>query len=337
MIRTQARSLRFDHAAETPEHSLQPRIDRPSGPISRVVGLYQTLLRKTLEHFFPNAILEVQGDRSVIDWDGSSDETHYRFTDDLDGVGLEIEWLGTHLSFRSESPVPLLPLERRLVEVVVQALDRRFRGLFDQSLVDRLERFQYLTEDLIITDFLQPIGPYRVPAAIEALRVAALSTYENKRVSTGALLLGTDHDPANPDRTNTEGAPRFNARLTGIKGFHRLCDGVQTLFLVDTKGDLFRMADIELWANQVQGDAALEHPCPRPYQSHASATREGGHVCLVLTPNQEIKIFAAGTMLFSLSDARWRCSTSPASSPPGVRPWGTPRHPRWHSGCSRPL
>ena len=186
MIKTQTESLRFDHAVETPEQSLQARTERPSGPISRVVGLYQTLLRKTLEHFFPNAILEVQGDRSVIDWDGSPNEIHYRFTDDLDGVGLEIEWLGTHLSFRPESPVPLLPLERRMVEVVVQALDRRFRGLFDQDFADRLERFQYLTEDLIITDFLQPVSPYRVPAALEALRVAALSTYQNRRLSTGA-------------------------------------------------------------------------------------------------------------------------------------------------------
>ena len=77
--------------------------------------------------------------------------------------------------------MPLLPLERRLVEVVVQALDLRFRGLFDQDLADRLERFQYLTEDLIIADFLQPVSPYRIPAALEALRVAALSTYENRR------------------------------------------------------------------------------------------------------------------------------------------------------------
>ncbi|HMF36795.1 MAG TPA: hypothetical protein VKF17_09150, partial [Isosphaeraceae bacterium] len=169
---------------------MQARTERPSGPISQVVGLYQTRLRKTLEHFFPNAILEVQGDRSVIDWDGSPNEIHYRCTDDLDGVGLEIEWLGTHLSFRPESPVPLLPLERRMVEVVVQALDRRFRGFYDQDFADRMERFQYLTEDLIITDFLQPVSPYRVPAALEALRVAALSTYENRRLSTGALLLG---------------------------------------------------------------------------------------------------------------------------------------------------
>jgi DNA integrity scanning protein DisA with diadenylate cyclase activity len=277
-----------------------------------MVGLYQTLLRKTLEHFFPNALLEVLGDRSVIDWDGSPDENYYRLIDGADGVGLEIEWLGTHLSFRPESPVPLLPLERRMVEIVVKALDLRFRGLFDARLVDRLERFQYLTEDLIVADFLHAVAPNRIPAAIEALRVAALSTYENQRVSTGALLLGTDHDPADPGRDNAEGAPRFNARLTSIKGFHRLTDGVRTVFLVDKPGNLLRMTDIEAWADRVQGTEPPEHPCPRPYLPHARATRAGGHVCVTLTPTQEIKVFAAGTMVFSLSDARWRLLDIPS-------------------------
>jgi hypothetical protein len=331
-MRTMTRSLRLDHPVQTPEQSLLARTERPSGPISRVVGLYQSLLRKTLEHFFPNAVLDVQGDRSVIDWDGSPDETYYRIMDDADGLGLDIEWLGTHLCFRPESPVPLLPLERRIVEVVVQALDLRFRGLFDQDLVDRVDRFQYVTEDLIIADFLRPVGRNRIPAALEALRVAALSTYENRRVTTGALLLGTDRDPADPGRPNTQGAPRFNARLTAIKGFHRLCDGAQTLFVVDLQGNLLRMADIERWADQVQGAEPPEHPCPRQYLSHAKATRSGGHVCLVLTPSQEIKVFEAGTMLFSHSDARWRLLDIPSkfaawreavgrTSPPDLALW----------------
>ena len=289
------------------------RPERPIGPISRVVGLYHSLLRKSLEHFFPDAVLEVQGDRSIIDWDGSPDESQYRITHDDDGLGLLIEWLGTRLGFRPGSPVPLLPLERRLVEAIVRALDLRFRGLFDQNLTDRLERFQYLTEDLIIADFVRPLSPYRIPAALEALRVAALSTYENRRVSTGALLLGTDRDPADPDRVNTGGAPRFSARLTGIKGFHRLCDGVQTLFVVDHVGNLFRIVDIAGWADRVHGSQPPEHPCPRPFYGHARATAAGGHVCLVLSPSQEIKVFSAGTMLFSFSDARWRMHDIPSN------------------------
>jgi DNA integrity scanning protein DisA with diadenylate cyclase activity len=306
MMGVSSRSLRFDVATEKSEKALLARPERPIGPISRVVGLYQSLLRKTLEHFFADAILESEGDRSVIDWDGSPEDVHYRIIEDGDGLSLSIEWLGTRLGFRPGSPVPLLALERRLVEAIVRALDLRFRSLFDLDLADRLDRFQYLTEDLIIADFLRPVSPYRIPAALEALRVAALSTYENRRLSTGALLLGTDHDPADPDRANEAGAPRFNARLTAIKGFHRLCDGVQTLFLVDQSGSLFRMVDIEGWADRVHGSRPPEHPCPRPYVNHARATAAGGHICLVLSPSQEIKVFSGGTMLFSFSDARWR-------------------------------
>ena len=311
-MKTQTRSLRFDHAAETPEQSLQARTERPSGPISRVVGLYQTLLRKTLEHFFPNAILEAQGDRSVIDWDGSPDETHYRFIDDLDGVGLDIEWLGTHLSFRPESPVPLLPLERRMVEVVVQALDRRFRGLFDQDLADRLERFQYLIEDLIITDFLQPVSPYRVPAALEALRVAALSTYENRRLSMGALLLGSDRDPADP----SEAIPRGPLGSTPGSPPSKVSTGSATVCKPCSSS--IARATFSGWPISSTGPSGSreptspDHPCPRQYQSHAKATRQGGHICLVLTPSQEIKVFAGGTMMFSLSDARWRLLDIPS-------------------------
>ena len=41
----------------------------------------------------------------------------------------------------SGQPVPLLPTERRLVEVIVEAIDLRFRGLFNQELSHRLDRF----------------------------------------------------------------------------------------------------------------------------------------------------------------------------------------------------
>jgi DisA bacterial checkpoint controller nucleotide-binding len=282
------------------------RVERPPAPISRIVGAYQLVLRRTLEHFFPDAQLIAVGDRSVIDWDGSPDETYYRLLDDPDGLGVEIEWLGTRLTFQPGYPAPLLATERRLVETVVEAIDLRFRGLFNQELPNRLDRFQYQTEDLIIADYLKSIDSFRIPAALEALRVAALSTYENRRVSTGALLLGTDYDPAAPHQTNVPGAPSFNARLTAIKGFHRLCDGVRTLFLVDRQGDLARMIDVAHWAQVAQGDESLMQPCPREYVNHAKATRRGGHVCLVLTPWQEIKVFAEGRLMFSFSDARWR-------------------------------
>ena len=306
----------FRNARKRMHHPLDSkstlRGERAIGSISRVVGVFHMVLRRTLEHFFPDAVLDVAGDRSIIDWDGSADETYYRLHDDIEGLGVEIEWLGTRLMFQPGNPSPLLATERRMVEVIVEAIDMRFRGLFNQELSHRFDRFQYQTEDLIVADYLDSIAPYRIPAALEALRVAALSTYENRKVSTGALLLGTEHDQAAPAYTNIEGAPSFTARLTAIKGFHRLCDGVRTLFLVDRQGDLVRLIDIARWAETTQGSEPLAHPCPRPDVSHAKATRSGGHVCLVLSPAQEIKVFAEGTMMFSFSDARWRLLDIPS-------------------------
>jgi hypothetical protein len=280
--------------------------ERQAGPISRVVGLYQTFLRRALEHFFPDAVLDIESDRSFINWDGSPLEEHFVVSSEPDGVGLLIDWFRTRYVFQHASPTPFLPAERRLIDIILQSLDLRFRGMFDSDVAHRLERFQYALEDVILTEYLDPPDPFRVPAVLESLRVAALSTYENRRVSMGALLLGSSYEPLFPGWVNPEGAPRFNARLTAIKGFHRLCDGVKTVFLVDRQGDLMRAVDIERWSAQMYGNAPLPVPCPRLYVSHARATQSGGHVCLVLTPAQEIKVFAEGTLAFGFSDARWR-------------------------------
>ncbi len=90
------------------------------------------------------------------------------------------------------------------------------------------------------------------------------------------MLLGTERDPAAPERMNREGAPNFNARLTAIKGFHRLCDGVRTVFLVDLQGDLMRLIDVADWAGTVQGVDPPVHPCPHAYRDHAKATPAPG-------------------------------------------------------------
>lgn len=280
--------------------------ERQTGAVSKVVGLFQMYLRRSLEHFFPDAALDVVGDRSFIEWDDSPYQRHYLVENDPDGLGVAIEWFRTRYVLQPSSPSPFLPSERKLIETVLAALDLRFRGLFDTDAAHRIDRFHYVLEDLVVTDFLNPEEPYRVPAALEALRVAALSTYENRRVSSGALLLGTEHDPAAPGRINPDGAPRFNTRLNAIKGFHRLCDGVRTVFIVAHNGELSRAVDIHVWAERAQGHEPLEHPCPRDYKSHAKATRAGGHICLVLTPAQEIKVFANGVLSFAFSDARWR-------------------------------
>jgi hypothetical protein len=283
-----------------------------TGAMSRVVGLYQTMLRRSLELFFPDGVLEPAGDRSFIALDLPDEGNSFRFADDPEGFGVEIEWFRTRYVFLPGTPVPFLPSERHLIESVVRVIDRRYRSMFDPEALHREEMFQYAVEDLIIAEDLKTPDPIRIPAALEALRVGALSTYENRRVSTGVLLLGTENDPTSPNRKNLPDAPRYGVRLSAIKTIHRICDGIRTLFLVDRRGDLAWAVDIRRWASQAQGNLPLKIPCPRPYHEHARATLTGGHVALVLSPAQEIKVFAQGTLMFAFSDSRWRILDIPS-------------------------
>lgn len=280
--------------------------DRPSAAASRVVGLYQMLMRRSLEHFFPDAVLEPAGDRSFIGLDAAELTRNYVVEDDPAGVGVEIELFQTRYLLAPGSPAPFLGSERRLIESAMRVLDRRFRAIYDPESVAREETYQYAVEDQVVAEFLETPGLGRIAPALEALRVAALSSYENRRVSSGALLLGTEEDPAYPGRGNPPGAPRYNVRLSAIKSFHRICDGLRTVYVVDRAGDLAWAVDIGRWAEKVQGRESVGVPCPRAYESHAKATRSGGHVVVVLTPAQEIKVFANGVLMFAFGDARWR-------------------------------
>ena len=71
-------------------------------------------------------------------------------------------------------------------------------------MVERGELFRGAIEDRYVGAFAEghpyPIGAGdtradRIASAIEVLRVAALSSYENRAISTGVLMLGGDRDP----------------------------------------------------------------------------------------------------------------------------------------------
>jgi DisA bacterial checkpoint controller nucleotide-binding len=112
-------------------------------------------------------------------------------------------------------------------------------------------------------------------------------------------------DPCHALPVRPRAAIRYSSALTSVRSFHRLCDGLQTLALVDRDGVLVDLVDVREWA---QPYAAMPLPVPtiERYRPHSRATLCGGHVCLVLTGNGEIKIFAGGTQVFRFLDGRWR-------------------------------
>ncbi len=150
-----------------------------------------------------------------------------------------------------------------------------------------------------------PAVPDRVALAVEMMRVAALSTYENQPISTGVLLLGTDEDPVGQYPAAERDALHYTGALNSIKSFYRLADGLRTVFLVNKSGRLLDIVDIERWA-RAAGPSDIDVPCARTYGGHARATLSGNHVCVVLNPRREIKVFAEGAQVFSFSHADWR-------------------------------
>ena len=143
-----------------------------------------------------------------------------------------------------------------------------------------------------------------VAERIEVLRVAALSSYENRAISSGVLLLDGQVDPARMRHADDAQAYRYTQALTGVKSFFRLCDGIQTQFLVNGDGLVLDIVDLSRWSRE-SGAAARWVTCPAPYRSHAQATAGNRNISVVLSPNHEIKVFAEGVQMFSFSNARW--------------------------------
>ena len=224
-----------------------------------------------------------------------------------------IELFGSWYTFTPRGDARFTPHDRRLIRAIGSVLNLRYHHLFQMAHTARLELFRGGSEDHYIAAFVEPSvydlpadRPSRIASTIMTLRTTALSTYENRRVSTGALLLGLEDDPYHPSRPTSPDALPYGPELTSLKSIHRLCDGNRTLYLVARDGKLADGIDVQRWASSVPDDGGAAVPCARSYAPHARATRRCGHVCAVLSPNQEIKLFTGGVQAFAFAHGRWR-------------------------------
>src|SRR5438128_984178 len=267
-------------------------------------GLYGKLVEGGVGYFFPSA----QFDTLEPDLDPGE----HRIARTSVGTSLILNWLGSRYSLARDEPFS--EAELKLLTSIGAVLDSRYRMIVDTTQVEqRFELFRGLPEDRYVSAYIDGApyaqkvwkGPDRVEDAIEVLRTSSLSTYENRRISTGVLLFGKDPDPCHELPVTPVGALRYSPAVTSIRSFYRLCDGLQTLALVDQNGFLAEIVDVEEWARPF-ADTNLPVPPPARYKTHARATLCGGHVCMILTPNGEMKIFADGVQVFHFLDGRWR-------------------------------
>ncbi len=272
-----------------------------------VDALYGQMLESGIKYFWPASRLSATGPASSLNPDLVSTPTA--------SGQLELEWLGIQYVV-SKPDGPFTIDQRRLVRKIGEMLTFRYRLLAQADLALRgLHLFRGVPEDRYVSAFLdsKPYAsiealtetPDRVAEAIEVLRVSSLSTYENRRIATGVLLFGNLPDDCHALPDTPVSAVPYSSALTAIRSFHRLCDGLQTVALVDRAGLLSALVEVQEWARPY-ADFELTVPTATQYKAHARSTLCGGHICLILTPNGEIKIFSNGMQVFNFLDGRWR-------------------------------
>jgi hypothetical protein len=266
---------------------------------------YEELLAHGIQYFLPSSKLTIVG---------RSEDGKPELRSHLADGGADLEWLGAKYSLVNQGK-DFTEHEHKLLKSIGKVLSTRYQLLFNAEVVARSsEVFSGLPEDHYVSGFLDPYVfagaatldkvTDRVSEAIEVLRISALSTYEDRRISTGALLFGFQPDACHPLPSKPADALPYSSELTSIRSFHRICDGLRTVALVDRSGLMVELVDVSEWARPF-AEFELPVPSARRYEAHNRATLCGGHVCLVLTPNGEIKIFADGAQVFSFLEGRW--------------------------------
>jgi hypothetical protein len=283
-----------------------------ANPILQAV--FRQLMDTGLRYFLPGATIEVSEYHSeskpAIEWSqvdsGSGPES------------LALVWLGC--LYRLHRASGFTEDERHFISGIGRVLSIRYQVATHPVLAAQSAHlYRGLVEDRYVSAYLDPSGyrdpetasnaPDRIADAIEVFRLSAMTTYENRRISTGVILFGSQPDachilPARPD-----GALRYTSDLTSTRSFHRLADGLNSLAVIDRNGSLVELVDIEEWSEPFRA-MGLPAPVAHRYEPHCRATLCGGHICLILTANGEIKAFANGTQVLTFRDGRWRLGST---------------------------
>jgi hypothetical protein len=267
-------------------------------------ALYGDFFERGVRYFFPDADVRVE-----------SRDTEMRTAlgvETLTDGTVRLEWMGVRYLLARPGR-PFTENQLRLLGAIGAVLSTRFRIIFEGGSAIASRFFEGLPEDRYVSAFLR-LAPYLKPDlpapgtdvvanAIEVMRESSLLTYENRRIATGVVLLGPEASRLVPPLPAD--AMHYSSELVGIKSFHRLCDGLHTVFLVNQDGILANLVDVRGFAGH---GGRLPAPSSARYHAHSLASLRGGNICMVLTPNGEIKIFAGGVQMFSFLEGRWRLS-----------------------------
>jgi hypothetical protein len=277
--------------------------------MATVGALYDRMLQSALRQFFDRATLDAEPTTST------SPDARLAIEPSASPSALIIRWFGTRYTLRVPGRWAFTAHEVRLAQAIGAVLAARYHAINNPRIIaERSGLFSGAIEDRYVGAFLDH-RPYaiearearadRIASIIELLRVAALSSYENRPIATGVLLLGAGDDRLRQDVSTLGLTPPYTESLARIKSFYRLADGVHTVFLASAEGGLLDIVDIERFAAEASRQPTVLVPCAKAFEPHARATTQHGHVCVILSPSREIKIFAEGAELFTFRGAAW--------------------------------
>ena len=217
-------------------------------PVFAASALYDNLLQSALRQFFGRATFETEPIPSL------SSDGRLAIEPTNDPSVLSIRWFGSRHILHVPARRPFTPHEVRLAKAIGSVLALRYRAIFDpRQMLERGDLFRGAIEDRYISAFLnaqeQTDAAHAradlVATALEILRVAALSSYENKAISSGVLLVDDeDGDTRWRPRDAAGQSYKYSPALTGIKSFYRLSDGIETLFLVNRDGTVLDIVEV---------------------------------------------------------------------------------------------
>jgi len=279
-------------------------------PVFAASALYDNLLQSALRQFFGRATFETEPIPSL------SSDGRLAIEPTTDPSVLSIRWFGSRHVLHVPAKRPFTQHEVRLAKAIGSVLALRYRAIFDpRQMLERGDLFRGAIEDRYVGAFLdagekteggQSRGDL-VSGMLEVLRVAALSSYENRPISSGALLidaLGREGGALG----GVDGQPyKYSQALTAIKSFYRLSDGLKTMFLVNREGTVLDVIGIDQYTAPAAGATppVLDVPGPSAYRAHVMATAGNRNIGVVLSASREIKVFAQGVEVFSFRNARW--------------------------------
>jgi hypothetical protein len=167
-------------------------------PVFAASALYDNLLQAALRQFFSRATFETEPIPSL------SSDGRLAIEPTNDPSVMTVRWFGSRYVLHVPARRPFTPHEVRLARAIGSVLALRYRAIFDpKQMLERTELFRGAIEDRYVSAFLDTLGPTDsarpradlLSTAIEVLRVAALSSYENHAISSGVLALGSEEDP----------------------------------------------------------------------------------------------------------------------------------------------